>query len=203
MTDQSPLRLAVLALLGSASIAMAQPATFTTLHSFTASPDGREPRGGLIPYKGALYGTTNVGGSVDSGTIYRVDPASGAETVLYDFAGSFGVSVDGNAPEGELVAQGACCTAPRRSVAPSTPARCSRSTRPPARNGWSTASAWATMARCPRPAWPPTAAFSTAPPRRAAAPGWAQCSRSTRRAHTRPSCTASRAATTAPSPSRR
>jgi uncharacterized repeat protein (TIGR03803 family) len=88
----------------SAAGASAQAQTFATLHSFTASPDGREPAGGLTPLAGKLYGTTNVGGAVDSGTIYVVDPATGAEQVLYSFVGVFSGSIDGNAPEGELVA---------------------------------------------------------------------------------------------------
>ncbi len=84
----------------------AQAQTFRTLHDFTATPDGREPVGGLIAVGGALYGTTNAGGDVDAGTIYRIDPASGEESVLYSFAGAFGSNVDGSAPQGELVESG-------------------------------------------------------------------------------------------------
>jgi uncharacterized repeat protein (TIGR03803 family) len=47
---------------------------------------------------GNLYGTTELGGTFDDGTVFRIDP-SGAETVLYSFAGSS----DGEWPTGGLV----------------------------------------------------------------------------------------------------
>lgn len=54
------------------------------LHSFGADPDGQEPYAGVIDVKGTLYGTTSVGGHTRfGGTVFAVDPKSGAETVLY------------------------------------------------------------------------------------------------------------------------
>lgn len=61
--------------------------TFTTLYSFTGTPDGMEPESGLLRDSlGNLYGTTYSGGTANSGTVFEVD-ATGKETVLYSFAG--------------------------------------------------------------------------------------------------------------------
>ncbi len=68
---------------GAATRAQAQ--TFTVLHSFTNSPDGAFPFAGLLrDAAGNLYGTTLRGGSLGSGTVFKLDPA-GNETVLYSF----------------------------------------------------------------------------------------------------------------------
>ena len=73
---------------------------FTQLHSFgDVSGDGLYPPSGLVPFKGLLYGVTETGGSAYSGTIYSLDPVSGAETVLYNFTGK----ADGNYPFGALL----------------------------------------------------------------------------------------------------
>src|SRR5580692_3555580 len=57
------------------------------LHSFTGPPaDGIGPAAGLVNVKGTLYGTTSSGGAYDDGTLYSITP-SGAETVIYSFAG--------------------------------------------------------------------------------------------------------------------
>jgi len=58
------------------------------LHSFADSPDGEEPVAGLIDVDGVLYGTTEFGGSSGVGTVFSVDLGTGAETVLYSFAGA-------------------------------------------------------------------------------------------------------------------
>ena len=53
--------------------------------------DGAGPDGGVIAVNGLLYGTTSGGGSSTQcngggcGTVFSVDPATGAETVLYSF----------------------------------------------------------------------------------------------------------------------
>lgn len=58
----------------------------TVLHSFPKNTsDGRYP-GGLIEMNGILYGTTGGGGSSGSGTVFSIDPATGAETILHTFA---------------------------------------------------------------------------------------------------------------------
>jgi uncharacterized repeat protein (TIGR03803 family) len=60
----------------------------TVLYAFCAQPgcaDGRGPTGTLIAdAAGNLYGTTGVGGTADSGTVYKLSPG-GQETVLYSF----------------------------------------------------------------------------------------------------------------------
>ena len=68
--------------------AATQAQTFTVRHSFTNSPDGAFPFGGLLrdAATGNLYGTTLSGGctSYGCGTVFKLDPASN-ETVLYRF----------------------------------------------------------------------------------------------------------------------
>ena len=55
--------------------------------------DGSEPAAGLINIKGTLYGTTTYGGNVGCaahgcGTVFSLDPSTGAETVLHNFGGA-------------------------------------------------------------------------------------------------------------------
>ena len=76
--------------------------TLTTLYSFTGGADGANPNAALL-YDGAtLYGTTLVGGTGGQGTVFRVNPASGAEAVLHSFA----PGTDGENPSGSLIARG-------------------------------------------------------------------------------------------------
>jgi len=62
--------------------------TLTTLHSFCAqncSDDGSRPLAGLVlGNDGNFYGTTDLGGAHDSGTVYKITP-TGALTILYGF----------------------------------------------------------------------------------------------------------------------
>ncbi len=61
--------------------------TETVLHSFTGNPDGASPYAGLIiDGSGNLYGTTEAGGTSNSGTVFGID-ANGTEAVLHSFAG--------------------------------------------------------------------------------------------------------------------
>src|SRR5271155_2101682 len=71
--------------------------TFKVLHRFLG-PDGANPSAGLISANGLLYGTTAYGGPSGDGTVFSIDPASGAETVLYSFS-----LPDGAVPKGSLV----------------------------------------------------------------------------------------------------
>lgn len=67
----------------------------TVLHAFTGEPDGQYPMGNLArDSAGNLYGITNVGGSANFGTIFKVD-TTGKETVLH----SFGSPGDCSSPE--------------------------------------------------------------------------------------------------------
>jgi uncharacterized repeat protein (TIGR03803 family) len=73
------------------------------LHSFRGGADGGTPPvGGLIAFKGALYGVTAVGGTHNSGTIFSITTA-GKEKVLYSFGGG---STDGANPSGSLTVVG-------------------------------------------------------------------------------------------------
>jgi uncharacterized repeat protein (TIGR03803 family) len=73
----------------------------TVRHSFGSGTDGLSPYAGLIRIDGTLYGTTLSGGRYyPEGTVFSLDPKTGAETVLYSFTGG---SSDGNWPEAGLV----------------------------------------------------------------------------------------------------
>ena len=74
----------------------------TVLHSFGNGTDGEFPYAGLINVKGTLYGTTNYGGTADDGTVFSLDPKTGAETVLYSFCSQQNCA-DGELPEGSLI----------------------------------------------------------------------------------------------------
>jgi uncharacterized repeat protein (TIGR03803 family) len=60
----------------------------TVLHSFSGDPDGGGPVYGnlLMDKSGNLYGTTDGGGSFNSGSVWELS-ANGTETVLYSFTG--------------------------------------------------------------------------------------------------------------------
>ena len=75
----------------------------TVLYSFCNSgTDGVGPNGSLIDVNGTLYGTTLVGGASGNGTVFSVNPATDAETVLY----SFGNGTDGQIPAAGLIKVG-------------------------------------------------------------------------------------------------
>lgn len=91
--------------------------TETILHSFGYGQDGAYPASGVIEVDGALYGTTIGGGAYSNqalcgtygsvpngtcGTVYRVNPTTGAENVLH----SFGKLPDGASPYAALVGVG-------------------------------------------------------------------------------------------------
>ena len=60
----------------------------TVVYSFCSQEkcaDGRQPEASLIDVNGALYGTSVEGGTYGSGTVFSVDPKTGAETVVYSF----------------------------------------------------------------------------------------------------------------------
>lgn len=68
--------------------------TESVLYSFTGGSDGGYPPAGLTSDKsGALFGTTQGGGSAGNGAVFELAP-DGTEHVLYSFTGGS----DGNAP---------------------------------------------------------------------------------------------------------
>ena len=72
----------------------------TVLYSFTgAAADGCNPAGGLLRYKGSLYGTTYSCGGSGHGTVFKVD-ARGTRTILHSFSGG---TADGAEPYAGLV----------------------------------------------------------------------------------------------------
>ncbi|MGD0813162.1 MAG: choice-of-anchor tandem repeat GloVer-containing protein [Verrucomicrobiota bacterium] len=73
----------------------------STLYSFTGGMDGGNPNGLMQETNGNLYGTTQAGGSNNSGTIFQMAPA-GAVTTLYWFNNA---SNAGNLP-GAALTQG-------------------------------------------------------------------------------------------------
>lgn len=67
------------------------------VYNFTGQADGGGPSDGLVrDSSGNLYGTTQYGGSLGVGTIFKVTP-QGQETTLYSFAGG---GSDGASPSG-------------------------------------------------------------------------------------------------------
>ena len=81
-------------------------ATESVIYSFQGQPDGWYPTAGLVDVNGMLYGTTARGGSsgcngLGCGTIFSVDPSTGAETVVYSFC-SRRKCADGASPNASL-----------------------------------------------------------------------------------------------------
>lgn len=71
----------------------------TVLHTFTGSPDGDNPNGGLVGDRANnLYGVTSGGGRYGYGIVFGID-TDGNETVLYNFTGGS----DGSDPGGPLL----------------------------------------------------------------------------------------------------
>jgi uncharacterized repeat protein (TIGR03803 family) len=59
----------------------------TTLYQFPGGGDGLVPLGSLVPYNGSLYGTTELGGAYGRGAVFKINPATGAESLVYSFKG--------------------------------------------------------------------------------------------------------------------
>ena len=78
--------------------------TETVLHNFDNNgADGVDPSAGLIfDAGGNLYGTTQLGGTYDNGTVFKVSPGEGGwtETVLHSFGS---INNDGGTPSAGLI----------------------------------------------------------------------------------------------------
>lgn len=78
----------------------------TTLVEFTGMEGptkGRAPFAGLTEdAAGNLYGTTRSGGKADLGTIFKLDPATGALTTIAEFSGTYGSFPGQNPAYGSL-----------------------------------------------------------------------------------------------------
>ncbi len=72
----------------------------TNLFSFNSGDPGSNPAGTLIEgIDGFLYGTAQLGGPDNFGTVFRADPATGAVATVSDFLGG----IDGLYPQSDLV----------------------------------------------------------------------------------------------------
>ena len=74
---------------------------YTTLHSFTNTPDGANPSAGLIEGpQGFLYGVTEKGGTNQVGTVFRITKDGSVHQVLYHFRST---GADGKRPFHSLI----------------------------------------------------------------------------------------------------
>jgi uncharacterized repeat protein (TIGR03803 family) len=89
-----------LLLAGAMTVPPAGATTLTTLYNFQGGGDGGFPATGVVYVNGALYGVTPFGGTSSSerGVVFKVDPATGTETVIHNFA----CGTDGCDPEAGL-----------------------------------------------------------------------------------------------------
>jgi uncharacterized repeat protein (TIGR03803 family) len=96
MKSASRLATIVAAALSTAAPTMAHAGAFKTLYTFSGKTDGGTPSGQLVYVAGALYGVA--AGEQDvpqsNGTLFRLEPVTGAITVLYAFKGG----ADGSDP---------------------------------------------------------------------------------------------------------
>jgi uncharacterized repeat protein (TIGR03803 family) len=77
---------------------------FTILHTFTGNDDdGANPFTSVIYQGRKLYGTTNVGGTYEKGTLFSYDLDSPAFTTLYSFTGT---GTEGANPDACVIYQG-------------------------------------------------------------------------------------------------
>jgi uncharacterized repeat protein (TIGR03803 family) len=71
-----------------------------TLYNFPKTgANGARPFPGVIYHGGSIYGVTCYGGASDDGTVFKLDPVTGSETVLYNFTGG----ADGSRPSAALM----------------------------------------------------------------------------------------------------
>lgn len=102
MAIHKNLALLLSSIAGLFAVAASHAATLTTHYAFLGSNDGQYPYSSLIKEGGAFYGTTGSGGRSYLGTVYKLDPKSGATTTIYSFAGGS----DGASPSAALISVG-------------------------------------------------------------------------------------------------
>jgi uncharacterized repeat protein (TIGR03803 family) len=92
----------VAALVMALLVAAAQAQTYSVLYKFHGKPDGANPSAGVIrDATGNHYGTTNVGGAYNAGTVFKVSTTG--ETVLYSFCPAGPPCTDGAFPSAGLI----------------------------------------------------------------------------------------------------
>jgi uncharacterized repeat protein (TIGR03803 family) len=70
------------------------------MYTFQGGNDGKQPLGGLVSFKGNLYGTTSQGGGkYNRGTVFAVNIKSRQERILHRFQGGY----DGSSPVAALL----------------------------------------------------------------------------------------------------
>jgi uncharacterized repeat protein (TIGR03803 family) len=82
---------------GCGTVFSLKPATGveTVVYSFKGDKDGSSPSASLVSVGGRLYGTTRSGGSSGDGTVFSLNPTTGAEKVVHSFkSGSDGAYSD-------------------------------------------------------------------------------------------------------------
>jgi uncharacterized repeat protein (TIGR03803 family) len=71
----------------------------TVVYAFAGPPDGQFPLEVIRDGANNIYGVTRGGGTTGNGTVFKFDPTTGKETVLYSFLGG----ADGSGPSGKLI----------------------------------------------------------------------------------------------------
>ena len=92
---------------GDGEVFAVDPATGVemVLYSFCGQQnctDGSQPAEGVIDANGTLYGTTYVGGADNGGTVFSLNPTTGAEQVVYSFCSQQNCT-DGQNPYGSPI----------------------------------------------------------------------------------------------------
>jgi uncharacterized repeat protein (TIGR03803 family) len=78
--------------------------TYSVLHNFTNSPDGRFPDAGLVLSGDTLYGTTYSGGSSSNGIVFKINTDGSGFAVLHNFSALVQhTNSDGANPQCKLV----------------------------------------------------------------------------------------------------
>lgn len=77
--------------------------SFSVLHNFTNTPDGKFPEAGLLLSSNKLYGTTYLGGAYSNGVVFSMNTDGTEFTVMHDFSPLvLGTNFDGANPQSSL-----------------------------------------------------------------------------------------------------